>query len=218
MRPLGQITISRRTTLFPALAALATVALVACGGGDDNGDEPAEQTPMEGQTPVEQTPVEQTSTMETDPEPIADEPPPAEESVPDAERELLAYGDSLEGELTAAGEERQFRFEGAENDLVRITVDGKDGMDPILTLLEPNRTEIAINDDLSTSNRDSLIIARLPTAGLQVVRVGGVPGGGRAVRDHARAAGGGRRRRRPRLEPGRGVGGDVRGAGRHRHL
>ncbi len=168
-----------RAALLSALATAVAVALVACGGGDagdgddGTGGEPVNQAPIEEQAPVEPVPVEPAPAPED--EPAVEEAPPVEEEpvvVPDAEREVLVYGDSLEGEITVAGEERQFRFDGTENDLVRIIVDGKDGMDPIATLLEPNRTEIAANDDLGTSNRDSLIIARLPTTGLQVIRVG----------------------------------------------
>ena len=44
-------------------------------------------------------------------------------------------------------------------------------MDPVVTLLEPNRTEIRTNDDESIANRDSLLIATLPSEGLQVIRV-----------------------------------------------
>ncbi len=177
MIPITVIPTPARAALLPVLATAVAVALIACGGGGDgeNGDGSANQTPIEDQTPVEPASVEPTPAPDDEPTTQTQEDPTVEEdlaAVPDADQELLVYGDSLEGELTVAGEERQFRFDGAENDLVRIVVDGKDGMDPILTLLEPNRSEIAINDDLGTSNRDSLIIARLPTAGLQVIRVG----------------------------------------------
>ena len=44
-------------------------------------------------------------------------------------------------------------------------------MDPVTSLLEPNRTLILTNDDISQANRDSKIIGRLPSTGLQVIRV-----------------------------------------------
>ena len=157
--------IGARTALVLALAA-AALGLTACGGGGDE-EEPA---PVEQAAPLEQ------QVPESEPEPLPEEPtaepePEAAPPEPDPDRGLLAYGESLEASLETVGEERQFRFEGSEQDLVRIVIDGKDGMDPIVTLLEPNRTEIVTNDDISSSNRDSLIVARLPSSGLQVVRV-----------------------------------------------
>ena len=83
----------------------------------------------------------------------------------------LVYGAALRSSVITPDEPAQFRFEGAAGDLVRIRVEGIGAMDPVATLLEPNRTEIRTNDDESIANRDSLIIATLPSEGLQVIRV-----------------------------------------------
>ncbi len=118
-------------------------------------------------------------------EPAADEQaqteaaadPPADEAEAEAEPEPalppnhLVYGGELRSSVITPDEPAQFRFQGAAGDLVRIRVDGLATMDPVATLLEPNRTEIVTNDDESIANRDALIIATLPSDGLQVIRV-----------------------------------------------
>ena len=83
----------------------------------------------------------------------------------------LVYGSEIRSSVITPDEPAQFRFQGAEGDLVRIRVDGLATMDPVVTLLEPNRTEIRTNDDESIANRDSLLITTLPSEGLQVIRV-----------------------------------------------
>ena len=123
--------------------------------------EPAAEEPAVGEPAAEEPPTE---------EPAAEEPA-AEQRAADLPSDTLAYGGTLRGSVISPDEPAQFRFEGAEGDLVRIRVDGLDGMDPIVTLLEPDRTEILANDDESVANRDSMIVATLPSSGLQVVRV-----------------------------------------------
>ncbi len=159
------------TTLVLALALVAA----ACDGDDDEEPEAAaaelplatvQPAPEPGAEPAVAPPDQVTPAPEPGPEPS-----PEPDATTDPDRERLAYGDSVEATIEAEDEVRQFRFDGAAGELVRISVDGKDGMDPVASLLEPNRTEIATNDDLSPANRDSLIIARLPSGGLQVVRV-----------------------------------------------
>ena len=89
----------------------------------------------------------------------------------DPGRETLNEGERFGSNVASIDDARQFRFEAEEGDWLRIRVDGKDGMDPILTLLQPDRTEIAVNDDVSGANRDSLLVVQVPTTGLQVIRV-----------------------------------------------
>ena len=111
------------------------------------------------------------------PEPAETEQETAQESddsqaaVSDQDREILVEGERFASSIDPGETERQFRFQAATGAWLRIFVDGKGGMDPIATLLQPDGTEIAINDDLSTTNRDSLIIAQIPTEGLQFIRV-----------------------------------------------
>ncbi len=138
---------------------LAAVVIGGACGGDD------EPSPAPDATPVTPQP---SGPAQPDLPATATPAPPA---APAVDPSLLAYGESARAEITDAAEEQQFRFEGTEGDLVRISADGKDGMDPVLILLEPNRVEIASSDDVSSANRDALLIARLPSSGLQVVRV-----------------------------------------------
>lgn len=151
------------------LLVTAVLTATACGGGKEEtlptAPEAVEPTPTEEPAAAEEAPPLQPLPEAEPPAPSAEEPSTA------ADRELLTYGDSQAGEIAAAGEEQQYRFAGEVGDLVRITVDGKAGMDPVVTLFEPNRTEIASNDDVGGSNADALVIARLPSAGLLVVRV-----------------------------------------------
>ena len=153
-----------------SLLVAAILAAGACGG--DGAEEPAEQTEAAAQAApaAEQAEAEPPPDVQTGaPEVQAEETAPEVES--DADRELLLYGESFAASVDEVDGARQFRFRGEADDLVRIAVDGKEGMDPIVALLEPNRTEIASNDDVSSANRDSLVVTRLPSAGLQVVRV-----------------------------------------------
>ena len=188
-------------SFFLVIVLAAAAVAAACGGDDESPDDQAaaQQESAEGgdgadpgdgadagddepQAQQEQGD-EQAAPIDSNAEAQADDEqeqaaaqeqqaePEQEEPADDPDRELLVYGETFSGSVEGAEEVRQFRFEGDEGDFVRITVDGKDGMDPVVTLLEPNRTEIIINDDVSTANRDSLIVQQLPTGGLQVVRV-----------------------------------------------
>lgn len=175
---------------LPFTGGIFAVALVfaACfGGGDD--ESPQTQAPVEqagaattpdaeqaasqpsqsadAEAPAEQAQAEPPADEQAEPA----EEPPAEVEEPESTlpADQLAYGSTVQGAALSADEPVQFRFQGNEGDLVRILVDGLDGMDPIVTLLEPNRTEIASNDDVSVANRDSLLIATLPSSGLQVI-------------------------------------------------
>ncbi len=120
--------------------------------------------------PQEETPAQQPAAdaEETD---TAAEAQPAPEPEPALPPDHLVYGGEIRSSVITPDEPAQFRFEGTEGDLVRVRVDGLGDMDPVATLLEPNRAEIASNDDESIANRDSLIIATLPSGGLQVIRV-----------------------------------------------
>ncbi|MXX80160.1 MAG: hypothetical protein F4Y69_03885 [Chloroflexi bacterium] len=94
-----------------------------------------------------------------------------EQPVSDPDRDTLLDGELFASTIGPDETERTFRFQAAASAWLRIFVDGKDGMDPVVTLLDPEGVEIAVNDDLSTTNRDSLLIAQVPTEGLQFIRV-----------------------------------------------
>ena len=147
-------------------------------------EQPAQaQDQAEDQAPAQQPAQEaaQEAAAEEQAQTEAPADPPAEEEAAEAETEAapepalpanhLVYGSEIRSSVITPDEPAQFRFQGAEGDLVRIRVDGLATMDPVVTLLEPNRTEIRTNDDESIANRDSLLITTLPSEGLQVIRV-----------------------------------------------
>ena len=133
--------------------------------------------PQQQQQQTAAQPQQQQSAPQQQQQTAAQEDAPAQEGeatggiVYDPNRDTLIEGERLGSRVDAAAEAKQFRFQAAAGEWLRIHVDGKDGMDPILTLLQPDRTEIAVNDDLSNANRDSLLIAQVPSGGLQVIRV-----------------------------------------------
>lgn len=184
--------------LLPLTGVFVAIALVAaaCGGGDDGDEEAQAQAQADSQQAAEEEqavadpepreqaqseqPAEEVQRAAEEEQAAAEEEAQAEEQAEeeqDADKQSdlppdqLAYGGTIRASVLTPEESSQFRFEGTEGDLVRIRVDGLDGMDPIVTLLEPNRTEVLSNDDVSVANRDSLLIATLPSTGLQVVRI-----------------------------------------------
>ena len=74
------------------------------------------------------------------------------------------------------GETREFLFTASAGDWLRVQVDGKQGMDPVLALFSPDGDRIAANDDVSRTNRDSLLYAQITADGSQLIRVGGYDG------------------------------------------
>ena len=172
-----------RLHLLAGLLMATALVAAACGGDDpvadpaDQGEQTADQTENAQDHPDEaEDAVDQTVSDEADDSNPADEQAEEQTSEPDPaddpNREVLSLGETFRTSLTEVDGVRQFRFEAEEGALIRVAVDGKAGMDPIVTLLEPNRNEITTEDDVSPgANRDAVLIARLPSAGLQVVRV-----------------------------------------------
>ena len=101
----------------------------------------------------------------------ADQTGQAEQALSDPNRDTLLEGERFASTIGPDEGERTFRFQAATGAWLRIFVDGKGGMDPIATLLQPDGVEVAVNDDLSSTNRDSLIIAQVQVEGLQFIRV-----------------------------------------------
>lgn len=178
----------RRFSLVIALAAAAALALAACSG---DSAEPAQQAAPQqtgAQAEPQQQPAAQPEpTTPTEPEEPAaaqqTEPPEAEQPgdadqgdddgvVYDPDRDTLNEGERFGSRIESGDEVKQFRFTAEADEWLRISVDGLDGMDPVLTLLQPDRTDIARNDDRSATNRDSLLVVEIPTSGEQVIRVG----------------------------------------------
>lgn len=189
------VRVPRAVLALLIILALSVAALVACGD-----DAPAEAEPQAQQESAAQ-PQQQQQSQPIDaaeqPEPQqAEQPQPAaapadeaqaqeaqaepqqaqpveqaEQPVSDPNRDTLVDGERFASSISVEEPEKQFKFEAATGAWLRIFVDGKSGMDPIVTLLQPDGVEIAVNDDVSTTNRDSLLIAQVPVEGLQLIRV-----------------------------------------------
>ena len=134
----------------------------------------AQQSAAESQTSQEDA-TEEPAAPQEDAEqqeaPAEAQDEPADDPADDPDRDTLIEGERFASSISAGQTERQFRFEAAAGSWLRIEVDGKGGMDPITTLLGPDGVEIAVNDDQSNTNRDSLIIAQVAADGLQYIRV-----------------------------------------------
>lgn len=183
----------RRFSSVIALAAAAALALAACSG---DSAEPAQQaapqetgaqTEPQAQQPAAQPEPTAAAEPEEPAEPEPTEPAEVEEAGDQAgaddglvcdysDRDTLVEGERLCSSIGSAEEVKQFRFAAEANEWLRISVDGLDGMDPILTILQPDRTDLARNDDRSATNRDSLLVVQIPTSGDQVIRVGAFDG------------------------------------------
>ncbi len=170
----------KRLHLLAGVLMAAALAFAACGGDDDPVPEPADQAEQTSdqteETPDQadeaEEPADQTVPDEAEDRDPAEDQTTQPDPADDPNRELLSLGETFSASITEIDGVRQFRFEADEGALIRVSVDGKAGMDPIVTLLEPNRNEIKTEDDVSPgANRDAVLIARLPSAGLQVVRV-----------------------------------------------
>ncbi len=180
-----------RRSRLAALALAAALTLAACSGDSDQQaapqqaqqqqvEQPAPQPQPQAQPEPQAQPAAQ---QQAEPQPEPAQPPEQQETeqqdagpddgiVYDPDRDTLNEGELFGSSVTAADEVKQFRFAAEEGEWLRITVDGRGGMDPILTVLQPDRTDIARNDDRSATNRDSLLVVRIPTSGDQVLRVG----------------------------------------------
>ncbi len=79
---------------------------------------------------------------------------------------LIAYGDRVSGEITAAAPEVRYTFEGTEGDLITARMEATvQGLDSYLVLVGPDGAELLMDDD-GAGNLNSLIGPyRLPASG-----------------------------------------------------
>ena len=127
----------------------------------EQAEQTAQQQDSEATTQSTQEETAQQAEQTAQTEDVADDP----------NRDTLIEGEVFASSIGPDETEKLFRFQAATGAWLRIAVDGKDGMDPILTLLQPDGVEIAVNDDQSTTNRDSLLIVQIPVEGLQYIRI-----------------------------------------------
>ena len=192
--------VPRTALALVLMAILAALLAVGCGDDtSDQAQQQAEQAaaaqaqqqpeaqPIDAaqQEAQAQPPEQQVETAEqaqpaaqqqqSQPEPAEEQPAQqqaqTDQPVSDPDREVLIEGELFASSIGPDQTERTFRFQAATGAWLRIFVDGKGGMDPVVTLLQPDGTEIGVNDDLLATNRDSLLIAQVPTEGQQIIRV-----------------------------------------------
>lgn len=189
---------ARWTVLGLVLSALLVAWSVACGGDEADSTEQEQtqqqasgadqqatesqqtQTSEQGAATASQTEqadatAVQTQQAETQSAPqqsaAGQQAEQTQSETPPAASDLLRDGVQVADTIQPEETERVFRYGASTGAWLRIAVDGLGGMDPVLTLLQPDGTEIARNDDLSTTNRDSLIIAQAPVEGSYYLRV-----------------------------------------------
>ncbi|MDE2966350.1 MAG: PPC domain-containing protein [Chloroflexota bacterium] len=181
------------------LAGVSLVALTVVACGDDGPEEVAPQAQQEAAADVQEAqqaqpidaaeqesaqqeqaaqaaqPDAQSEPSEAEEDPAEDEPAEqsqeTEDAISDPNRDTLNDGEFFNSSIGPDETEKLFKFQAATGAWLRIFVDGKGGMDPVVTLLQPDGVEVGVNDDLSTTNRDSLLIAQVPVEGLQLIRV-----------------------------------------------
>lgn len=191
----------RWTALLLVLSGLSVAWSVACGGDDPatvsqsqteqqsdaqaseqqaateqqatGADQTQEATDQQQATAAQQAQPAQSQQQQTQPAQQSQSTAPsqqtqAEQPVGD---DVLSDGARINGTIPPETTEQVYRLQIAAGAWWRISVDGLGSMDPVLTLLQPDGTEIARNDDLSTTNRDSLLIVQAPVEGLYYVRV-----------------------------------------------
>ncbi|MBN2305527.1 MAG: PPC domain-containing protein [Anaerolineae bacterium] len=78
---------------------------------------------------------------------------------------VVAYGDSVTGQITNQTYYELWQFAGSRGDRVQITMTGEGGLDPYLGLIELASEEVLIEDDDSAGNSNAMIEFTLPSSG-----------------------------------------------------
>jgi hypothetical protein len=81
-----------------------------------------------------------------------------------------AVGQSVTGEITSFFEAHNWAFDGKAGQTVTIDVEGLNGMDPRIQLLDPAGKVLAENDDVGDSV-NAQIIYMLPADGIYTIRL-----------------------------------------------
>ncbi len=84
----------------------------------------------------------------------------------------IVYGQSVTATISDQVYGRFYRFAGNEGDTIRITAETLTGtLDPILVLRDADDNNLAVNDDISPSNRNAVITYTLPANGQYIIAV-----------------------------------------------
>lgn len=81
----------------------------------------------------------------------------------------LNYGQSIGGEINNAAFINFYVFYGEQGDHVEINMESTSTLDPLLILLDDGRIPLAEHDDLTDTNKNSLIEFQLPRTGYYAV-------------------------------------------------
>ncbi len=94
---------------------------------------------------------------------------PAAANVKAAGSGVIAYGDTVTGQITAKTYYQLYQFDGARGDRVTITMTGDGSLDPYLGLIDGASEEVLVEDDDSAGNSNALIEFSLPADGSYII-------------------------------------------------
>ncbi len=98
--------------------------------------------------------------------------PSAQQTESDGGDQLIVYGDTITGNISDEVFAEFYQFQGNAGDNIVIIVERvTNNLDPIVILRTDSDVNLALNDDISTTNRNSQIIYTLPTDGRYVISV-----------------------------------------------
>lgn len=82
---------------------------------------------------------------------------------------VIAYGESVTGQITAKVYYQLYQFDGVRGDRVTITMTGDGSLDPYLGLIDGASEEVLVEDDDSAGNSNALIEYSLPANGSYII-------------------------------------------------
>jgi hypothetical protein len=82
---------------------------------------------------------------------------------------VMAYGDTVSGQINSKTYFELWQFDGNKGDRVRITMTGSGGLDPYLGLIDGATEQVLAEDDDSAGNSNALIDMTLPVSGSFVI-------------------------------------------------
>ena len=90
-------------------------------------------------------------------------------STVDAAGGVMAYGETVSGQITDKSYFELWEFEGSKGDRVQILMEGSDGLDPYVGLLDAFTEQVLAEDDDSAGNSNAQIDFALPMDGLYLI-------------------------------------------------
>ncbi len=78
---------------------------------------------------------------------------------------MIAYGEAVQGQITAKNYFQLWQFEGQKGDRIQILMEGDGNLDPYLGLIEFATENVLVEDDDSGGNGNAYIETTLPSSG-----------------------------------------------------